>query len=167
MLEKIIRKYYDEIFRYCYHHVSDKVVAEDLCQDTFLSFIEHYGRYQHIGKTKNYLYTIAKNKCKDHYKKKTPLFMAELPEREESRSIEDTVTTKQMVMSLQEEFREAVILRYFQELKYAQIASILDISLSLAKYRVKKGLELLAVMEGGEHEAKRDRKEAAGVAKNM
>ena len=82
MLEKFIRKYYDEIFRYCYHHVESRVTAEDLCQDTFVSFIEHYQEYRHMGKIKNYLYTIAGNKCRDYYRKKRPLFMAEVPEQE-------------------------------------------------------------------------------------
>ena len=152
MLEKIIRKYYDEIFRYCYHHVASRAMAEDLCQDTFVSFIEHYEEYRHEGKAKNYLYTIAKNKCRDFYKKKTPLFLEEVPEQESEESVEETVVIREMVMSLPEEFREAVILRYFQNLRYRDIAAIHEISLSLAKYRVKKGLELLSAMEGGIHE---------------
>ncbi|MCM1124566.1 MAG: RNA polymerase sigma factor [Eubacterium sp.] len=152
MLEKIIRKYYDEIFRYCYHHVASRAMAEDLCQDTFVSFIEHYEEYRHEGKAKNYLYTIAKNKCRDFYKKKTPLFLEEVPEQESKESMEETVVIRQMVMSLPEEFREAVILRYFQNLRYRDIATIHEISLSLAKYRVKRGLELLSAMEGGIHE---------------
>ncbi len=154
MLEKIIRKYYDEIFRYCYHHVASRAMAEDLCQDTFVSFIEHYEEYRDIGKTRNYLYTIAKNKCRDCYKKKTPLYMEELPEPEIAERIEETVVIRQMVMSLPEEFREAVTLRYFQNLRYKDIAIILKISPSLAKYRVKKGLELLSETEGGVHETK-------------
>lgn len=151
MLEKIIQKYYDEIFRYCYHHVANRAMAEDLCQDTFVSFIEHYEQYRHEGKTKNYLYTIAKNKCRDYYKKKKPLFMEEVPEQESGECMEETVVIRQMVMSLPEEFREAVILRYFQNLRYSDIAVILKVSLSLAKYRVKKGLQLLSAMEGGAH----------------
>lgn len=154
MLEKIIRKYYDEIFRYCYHHVESSAVAEDLCQDTFVSFIEHYGSYRQEGKTKNYLYTIAKNKCKDHYKKLRPLIMENVPKQEEGARMEEEVAVKHMVMSLPEELREAIVLRYFQELKYADIAAIQKISSSLAKYRVKKGLELLAQMEGGGRETK-------------
>lgn len=154
MLEKIIRKYYDEIFRYCYHHVESSAVAEDLCQDTFVSFIEHYGRYRQEGKTKNYLYTIAKNKCKDYYKKLRPIVMENVPEQEEGMRMEEEVAVKHMVMSLPEELREAIILRYFQGLKYTDIAAILKISSSLVKYRVKKGLELLAQMEGGGHETK-------------
>lgn len=156
MLEKIIRKYYDEIFRYCYHHVASRAVAEDLCQDTFVSFIEHYGEYRHEGKAKNYLYTIAKNKCRDYYKKKMPLYMEEVPEQETVQSVEDTIIIKQMVMNLPEEFREAVVLRYFQNLKYKDIAVILKVSPSLVKYRVKKGLELLSEMEGGVHGTERN-----------
>lgn len=156
VLEKIIRKYYDEIFRYCYHHVDSRAVAEDLCQDTFVSFIEHYQQYRHMGKTRNYLYTIAGNKCRDYYRKKMPLFMAEVPEQETEQHIEEAVIIKQMVMSLPEAFREAVVLRYFQNMRYQDMAAVLGISLSLTKYRVKKGLELLAAMEGGAYGTKRD-----------
>ncbi len=156
MLEKFIRKYYDEIFRYCYHHVESRATAEDLCQDTFVSFIEHYQEYRHMGKMKNYLYTIAGNKCRDYYRKKMPLFMAEVPEQEAGQQMEETVVIRQMVVSLPEEFGEAVILRYFQNMRYGEIGSILGISTSLAKYRVKKGLELLAAMEGGTYGTKRN-----------
>lgn len=154
MLEKIIRNYYDEIFRYCYHHVGSRDTAEDLCQDTFLSFIEHYDKYHPMGKTKNYLYTIAGNKCRDYYKKKAPLIMENIPEQETGQRMEEAVVVRQMVMSLPEEYREAVILRYFQSMRYKDIADILAIRLSLAKYRVKKGVELLSDMEGGAYGTK-------------
>ncbi|MCM1261529.1 MAG: RNA polymerase sigma factor [Butyrivibrio sp.] len=156
MLEKIIRKYYDEIFRYCYHHVESRAVAEDLCQDTFVSFIERYEDYRHEGKVKNYLYVIAKNKCRDYYKKKTPLLIDEITEQESGECMEETVVIRQMVMSLPEEFREAVILRYFQNFRYSDIAAFFNVSPSLAKYRVKRGLELLAEMEGGADGTKGD-----------
>lgn len=82
MLEKIIRKYYDAIFDYCYHSVGNRSAAEDLCQDTFASFIEHYADCRNAGKIKNYLYTIARNKCTDYDRKKTPVFMEEVPKEE-------------------------------------------------------------------------------------
>jgi len=145
----MIRKYYDEIFLYCYHHVGNRAAAEDLCQDTFVSLIEHYAEYHHIGKMKNYLYTIAGNKCKDFYRKNGPILMEELPEQGTGECLEELVVIQQMVLGLPDELREAVVLRYFQNLKYTDIASILKISPSLAKYRVKKGLEQLSEMEGG------------------
>lgn len=154
MLEKIIRKYYDEIFRYCWHHVGNKETAEDLCQDTFISFIEHYEKFRHIGKTKNYLYTIAGNKCKDYYKKKVPLLLETLPEQVDKINIEENVIMRQMIMELSAELKEVITLRYLQNLKYADIALILGISQSLVKYRVKKALEQLAEMEGGQYDNK-------------
>lgn len=154
MLEKTIRKYYDEIFRYCWHHVGNKETAEDLCQDTFISFIEHYEDFRHIGKTKNYLYTIARNKCKDYYKKKVPLLLETLPEQVDKMDMEENVIMRQMIMGLSVEFKEVITLRYLQNLKYADIAVILGISQSLAKYRVKKALAQLAEMEGGQNDTK-------------
>lgn len=154
MLEKIIRKYYDEIFRYCWHHVGNKETAEDLCQDTFISFIEHYDNFRQIGKTKNYLYTIAGNKCKDYYKKKVPLLLETLPEQVDKINIEENVIMRQMIMELSAELKEVITLRYLQNLKYADIALILGISQSLVKYRVKKALEQLAEMEGGQYDNK-------------
>ena len=157
MLEKIIRQYYDAIFRYCYHYIGSRAVAEDLCQDTFASFIEHYAKMRNMNKAKSCLYTIAKNKCRDFCKKKAPIFVEEVPELEKKECMEELVIVRQMIMSLPEAFREAVVLRYFQNLKYPEIAAVLGISLSLAKYRVKKGLELLSAMETeGIHETKRD-----------
>ena len=75
--------------------------------------------------------------------------MDKIPEQETAQCIEETVVIREMVMGLPEEFREAVILRYFQNMRYKDIAAVLAIRLSLAKCRVKKGLELLSVMEGG------------------
>lgn len=82
--------------------------------------------------------------------------MEEVPEQEAAQSIEESIIIKQMVMNLPEEFREAVVLRYFQNLRYKDIADILKVSPSLVKYRVKKGLELLSELEGGSHGAERD-----------
>lgn len=129
MLEKMIRKYYDEIFLYCYHRVGNRAAAEDLCQDTFVSFIEHYAKIRHIGRTKNYLYTIAGNKCRDFYRKNTPVPMEELPEQGTGACFEELVVVRQMISDLPDELREAIVLRYFQNLKYTDIASVLGINI--------------------------------------
>lgn len=40
-LEKLISRHYDRIYQYCYHHVGERQSAEDLCQETFVSMLEH------------------------------------------------------------------------------------------------------------------------------
>jgi RNA polymerase sigma-70 factor (ECF subfamily) len=48
------------------------------------------------------------------------------------------------IQTLPDRQREAVVLRYYQDLAFKDIAKILDISLSTAKMRVYRGLENLA-----------------------
>lgn len=143
MYERMLTKYYDEIFRYCYHHVGSREIAEDLCQDTFLCFLEHRSDYQSRGKLKNYLYTIARNKCIDHYKKAVPIYMDELPEQIEENRFESSAEIADLVGKLPEDLKEVIILRFFQELKYREIANIMGIGVSKTKYLVAKALELL------------------------
>lgn len=147
-LDQLIRRYYDQIYTYCYHHTNEKEAAEDICQDAFVSMLEHIGEYKHYHKFLNYLYVIARNKCKDYYKKKKPLYLDEIPEAEGKRAfqqseLEERLIIKELVRHLPEELREVVILRFYMELRYQDIARIMNISNSLVKYRVKKAISYL------------------------
>ena len=143
-LDKLIRRYYDSIYNYCYHHVQDKYMAQDLCQETFVSMINHIEDYRHYDKFQNYLYVIAGNKCRDFYKKKKAFNLEEMPEQTIETSFdEEQIMIKELVHTLPKELKEVVILRFYQELKFRDIADILQITVSLAKYRVKRAVEIL------------------------
>lgn len=49
--DTFVRKYYDDILRYCGYHCSDAEYAEDLTQETFVNFFAKLSDYRHIGKT--------------------------------------------------------------------------------------------------------------------
>ena len=68
--DQFIRKYYEEILKYCNYHCHDAEYAKDITQETFIRFFINLSEYHYKGKTKNYLYTIAGNLCKNFYKKK-------------------------------------------------------------------------------------------------
>ncbi|MGN0426029.1 MAG: RNA polymerase sigma factor [Acetatifactor sp.] len=145
MLSQDITKYYDEIYRFCYHHIGSRQAAEDLCQDTFVSFLENAGSHGLITKTKSYLYTIARNKCIDYVRKKKPVYMDELPEQtdgERDASFGE-VEMRELLSHLEEDQREVIILRYFQNLKYREIAEVLQISVSKAKFLTARAIERL------------------------
>lgn len=150
-LDRLVRRYYEKIYAYCSRHVGEKQAAEDLCQDTFVSMLEHIEDYRHYDKFQNYLYVVAGNKCRDFYRRKKPLCCAEVPEQPTAGS-EEELLMRELVRKLPEELREAVMLRFYQELKYSDIAKILGISASLAKYRVKKAVACLREELEGEHE---------------
>ena len=140
-----VRKYYKEISNYCNYHCPDTSTAEDLTQETFLRFFEKLSDYRYMGKTKNYLYTIAGNLCRDSYKKIRESLLEEQsleiqdclhpPETDE---LLNRLTIKAALDRLPAELREVIILYYFQELKLTEISSTLQIGLPLVKYRVKQ-----------------------------
>jgi len=69
-VEILIKKYYRDIYTYCFCRVEDRQTAQDLTQEVFLRFLQNLDSYEHTGKLKNYLYVTAGNLIKDHYRKR-------------------------------------------------------------------------------------------------
>lgn len=158
-MEKFVRKYYPVILKYCKIHVSDAGHAQDLTQETFEHFFRALSAYRPVGKTANYLYRIAGNLCTDYYRKKKEILMDEPAEKEENlpqknpmHEVENRLDMEEALQSMTPEYREVLILFYFQERKLREIADILDIGLPLVKYRLKKAKEQLGRFLGEEDE---------------
>jgi len=145
-VERFIEENYINIYRYCYTHINNKSDAEDITQETFLRFFNSLERYKEVGKPLNYLYVIARNACKDFYKKKidTPVEEVRAETSHEMGNIDVKIDIRNALDKLPEEIREVAILFYFQDLKQRDIAKILSIGLPLVKYRLKRAKELLA-----------------------
>lgn len=63
LLEVLIQKYYDNIYRLCYYKTANTSISYDLTQETFLKLIKYIESYRDKGKFKSYLITIAINVC--------------------------------------------------------------------------------------------------------
>lgn len=150
-IDEFVRKYYLDIFKYCQRRLSNQDIAKDLTQETFVRFFSHLSDYHHYGKVKNFLYVIARNLCKDHCVKENnyiyleydvPMVVSEVP------SV-DKITLETCINKLPEEFKQVIVLYYFQGLKLSEISKILDIGLPLVKYRLKRAkIQLKKEMEG-------------------
>lgn len=140
-----VRKHYEEILKYCSYHCLDTSYAEDLTQETFLHFFKKLSDYRYMGKTRNYLYTIAGNLCRDYYKKTKESLLEEQStevqnslQQSETETILNKITIKAALSNLPDELREVIVLYYFQELKLTEISAALHIGLPLVKYRIKQ-----------------------------
>lgn len=153
--DAFVCKYYGEILNYCHYHCFDRNYAEDLAQETFLHFFAKLSDYHDRGKTKNYLYTIAGNLCRDFYRKKKDI-PTEYENLEQSSisapldSVLEQIAVEEAVKSLPPEFGEVIILYYFQDLKMREIADILQVNISLVKYRLKRAKNILGQRMGEE-----------------
>lgn len=150
--EKLICENYEEIYKYCYRHLRDKTLAEDITQEVFLKFICSAERYREYGKRKNYLYVIASNAIKDHFKRASTIRETAAEEQEgcsESRSGKDKAVDqidrlldRMQVMTaldgLEAEEREMIILRYYQDMRLKDIACVMDMPVSTVRYRLKQ-----------------------------
>lgn len=153
-----VRKYYEAILRYCAYHCYNDETAKDLTQDTFLRFFSSLPDYVHRNKAKNYLYKIASNLCKNYYKKKkeqpTDNAIDNIFNRSAEEGYEQNITTQLTVRAclgqLNDDYREVMILYFYQDLKQSEIAAVLGIGLPLVKYRLKKGKEQMKKLMGEE-----------------
>ncbi len=143
---QFIERYYPSIYQYCFLHIHDKECAEDITQETFTKFFEALMKNSDIGKIKSYLYSISGNLIKNYYKKKKELLTDQIPDIPQNRlaEIEIRLDIEQAVDHLPEEIKETAILFFFQELKQKEIADLLNIKLSLVKYRVSAAKKLLS-----------------------
>ena len=137
---QLVEKYYSSIYQYCYLHTHNQEYAEDMVQETFERFFGALISGAEIKKTKSYLYSIAGNIIKNNYKKKKEIMTDQLPdiEDENPKNIEIRIDIERALEQLPEEIKEIVILFFFQGLKQKEIADLLNIKLSLVKYRVSK-----------------------------
>ena len=140
-----LEEQYNKIYRYCYMKLGHRQTAEDLTQETFLRFFANLSEYRHMGKAKNFLYTVAGNLCRDFYKKKKDVPMdgegleAQAPLGEDSlEPVLDRAVIRAALLKLPEEFREMIVLHYFQGMKIAEAAEVIGVRVSLAKYRLRE-----------------------------
>lgn len=113
-----------------------------------MNFFKSLNRYEHYGKARNYLYTIAGNLCKNSYKQKLELALEDLDQVTDSieNDIDKKLDMNSSLMKLPLELREVIVLYYFQDFKLKEIAVILEIGLPLVKYRLAKAKEKLKVI---------------------
>lgn len=141
---------YEKIYRYCYFHVKDQYLAEDLTQETFLKYLNRNpGLFG--GKRLAYLYTVARNLCIDVYREGRMEELKEEPGVENPMdSLETRMDMKKAVAVLKKEEQELLMLRYHLELSVKESADILGLS-RFALYRRERDVlkKLRKELEGG------------------
>ena len=152
--EILVNKYYDKIYAYCFRRFfGSHELAKDLTQDIFLKVVQALPTYRFKGKFYNYLYTIAVNHCNSYAKKK----QVEQMEIVENTLIDKTETIeKQLINQVNSQLiqtaldklpiwqKEAIILRFYQDLKVKDIAKVTGVGVATAQSRIHQGLKKLA-----------------------
>ena len=129
---------YDRIFKYLYFRLHDRHIAEDLTQEAFLRFLLSR-TYRDENRQLQYLYTIARNLCYQHYRDREITYSLEesenLPESESfEQPLLQRLTLRDALDQLSPEEREMLFLRYINEVPVAVMSGLYNIS-RFAVYR--------------------------------
>lgn len=138
--ERWIHEYYVLIYRYCYFKTTNKELAQDLTQEVFCRFFERFEHYHRVKKIKQLLFMIAHNLCVDYYRKAGREQRDEhLDHKEDKKDVEQMIAIQHILNQISPIYRETLILRFYYEFTYKEIAQIMNTSTSNVKYRTAQG----------------------------
>ena len=154
----IVQRYKDRLHNFLYRYTHNHEDCEDLVQETFLRVYRSRHSYERIAKLSTWMYTIALNLAKSMYKKKQRMSLISIHADEsdpDDREFEITDSTmlqddqlhiklsmqelEKALMELNEDFREAIVLRDIQQLTYEEIAEITGTAMGTVKSRINRG----------------------------
>jgi RNA polymerase sigma-70 factor (ECF subfamily) len=145
--------YKDLVFSVCVQLLKDKMLAEELAQDTFLKAYRNISSYRGESKFSTWLYKIAYNSCLSELRKnKIPIVDLEIINYGQSENNGEKLLMeserdnqiKRMLSQLKKEEGLFIQLFYLQEMSIKEIALICDASESNVKvklHRAKKKLK--------------------------
>ena len=155
--QDLYKTYATDVYRFSYWLCGDAVDAEDITSETFLRAWNHREKIR-TETMKAYLLSIARNLYLERLRKHrlhTELTDAMpdpgpgLDKRSEDRDA--LVRIQKALQQIKEEDRTAFILRVQHELPYAEIARVLQLSLSAVKVKVHRvRLKLIGVVANEE-----------------
>lgn len=158
----LVDAYKRTIFNLAFRMTGSYHDADDLAQETFIKAYINLRRFDPEKRFFTWLYTISLNLIRNHLKQIGWNISREITERTVSaeeiidgdrmeRKLIQAQEINRMETSLQDisiELREAIVLRFYQDLSFEEIATISDTSLSAVKMRVYRGLERLKSLMG-------------------
>ena len=154
-LEELIRRHERRLYQLAYRLLKDPQETEDALQEVFLKAYENAGRFQPISTVKAWLNRITANHCLNRLRERVPQDSLDDEERapqllsrnpsplealEESdlaRRLEDLLAT------LPENQRRALVLKRFGDLSYQEIAEVMETSPGAVDGLIKRARQFL------------------------
>lgn len=156
VVEELIEKYGQEVYKIAYFYMKEKHLAEDVFQEVFYKVIKNYHKFQHQSSEKTWLIRITINTCKDMLrtswiKRVTTFGVLEDSgnDYEKPYDIEKNETNKELyelIQKLPQKYKEILLLFYYKDLTYEEISEILEIPEGTVRSRLSRAREKLKKM---------------------
>ncbi len=148
---EIVVRYKEAVFGLCVGFLRNRADAEDLTHDAFIRAYTNLHRYKLEKKFSTWLFTVASNLCRNRLRYRRYHPVVTLPSHLSSgndpahivASEDRSYAVRQAVDRLPVSYRTPIVLRYYNELSYKEIAEILSMPEGTVKTRIHRGKLLL------------------------
>jgi len=162
---QLMQRYEKELFNFLVKFMGQRTLAEDAFQETFLQVHISASSFDTRRRFRPWLYTIAANKARDLLRSRARRPAMQLTTSDDQGGevdlwhnlLRDETTpqdileqkqqkelVREMVAKLPEHLREILVLAYFNQLPYKEIAQVLDIPLGTVKSRLHAAVSAFA-----------------------
>lgn len=158
----LIERYEDKLSRYAKKFLFDHDDREDLVQEAFVKAFVNLKSFDPKRRFSPWMYRIAHNEFLNALKKKRAaplslfdsdtLFPQETEEGEAGSREELLPLLEEALHKIDAKYREPLVLYYYEELDYKEIADVLRIPVSTVGVRMKRGREALKKLIDPHHE---------------
>jgi len=154
---KLVGAYQGPVYNLAYRMLGSQTEAEDAAQETFLRAYTRLGTYDPQRKFSSWMLSIASHYCIDRLRRRRggSVSMEEIqswrwiPDRNprpEERALDDEKSRlmHQVLDRMPPQYRLVIVLRYWYELSYDEIAKMTDSTNSAVKSRLHRARRLMA-----------------------
>lgn len=153
---QLVEAYQRPVYNLCYRMMGNARDAEDAAQETFIRAYKALNRYDPSRKFSTWLLSIASNYCIDqHRRRKLPTFSYDefdspiIPDGGKGMEAmmmqdEHQAEVSALLETLNPKDKAAVVMRYWYEYSYDEIAEALSLSVSAVKSRLHRARKELA-----------------------
>jgi RNA polymerase sigma-70 factor (ECF subfamily) len=168
LLQALVEQYQYRLVRYLIYLLGMRDEVDDLIQETWLRVLERGRSYDGRSRFEPWLFTIARNLTIDHMRKRRSLSLDSNDDDTAALSpvshtpspftlaarTEDSQRLAQSLQALDFIYREALVLRFQEDLSLQEIATVVGAPVSTVASRIYRGLATLrAQLVGGKHES--------------
>lgn len=140
---RLMQTYGNQLLRFAYTYVHNYEDAEDIVQETLISYMRTAPVFENEKHEKSWLFTVAANHSKNKIKSNNIRRADELNEELVAEKKEDLSFLWEAVKSLPEDYREVIHLFYQEDYTTAQIATVLKRRESTVRSQLKRARDKL------------------------
>lgn len=148
-VQEVVNQHYADVYRFAFRLSGNHVDAADLTQQTFLSVCRNLHQLKELEKCRSWLFTIVRNaflKSQRDQKEQILAFESSFDDVLATESVEfdfDEEAVSLALSEMPENYRTPILLYYFEDIGYKEIADVLGVPIGTVMSRLSRGKSYL------------------------